>query len=144
MKIKFGSVFRKGREHYQKGHNLRRKAYSAFCKLCFHCDIPLQTDIADSTYFCHNAFGVVINPNSKICGGGVIQNGVLIGEIDDSHASPVIEEGVFIGAKAIILGPVKVGNNAKIGTGAVVLQDVPAGCTAVGNPARIIRRQEED
>jgi serine acetyltransferase len=76
--------------------------------------------------------------------GGVIQNGVLIGEIDGFHASPIIEEGVFIGAKAIILGPIKVGRNSKIGAGAVVLQDVPAGCTVVGNPARIIRKQEVD
>lgn len=70
MKIKFENVFRKGRDHYLKGHNLRRKVYSVFCKLYFQCDIPFQTDIADSTYFCHNAFGVVINPNSKIWGGG--------------------------------------------------------------------------
>ena len=45
---------------------------------------------------------------------GVIQNGVLIGEIDDSHRAPIIEEGAFIGAKAIILGPVVVGNGASI------------------------------
>ena len=71
-------------------------------------------------------------------GGGVIQNGVLIGEIDDSHRAPVIEQGAFIGAKAMILGPVVVGKNSKIGAGSVVLRDVPDGCTAVGNPARII------
>ena len=44
----------------------------------------------------------------------------------------------FIGAKAVILGPVVVGKNSKIGAGSVVLQDGPDGCTAVGNPARII------
>lgn len=140
--MKFEKVFQKGREHYLKGHTLRRKAYSLFCKVYFHCDIPFQTDIDASTYFCHNAFGVIINPNAKIL-GGVIQNGVLIGELDDSHASPIIESGVFIGAKAILLGPIRVGKNAKIGAGAVVLSDVPAGCTAVGNPAHIIDKQEE-
>lgn len=63
---------------------------------------------------------------------------MLIGEIDDSHRAPVIEQGAFIGAKAMILGPVVVGKNSKIGAGSVVLRDVPDGCTAVGNPARII------
>ena len=63
---------------------------------------------------------------------------MLIGEVNCSHQAPVIEEGAFIDAKAIILGPVVVGKNSKIGAGSVVLQDVPDGCTAVGNPARII------
>lgn len=63
---------------------------------------------------------------------------MLIGERDDSRRAPVMEEGAFIGAKAIILGPVVVGKNSKIGAGSVVLQDVPDGCIAVGNPARII------
>ena len=79
----------------------------------------------------------------KYWGGVKIQYGVLIGELDDSHVSPVIESGVFIGAKAILLGPIRIGKNAKIGAGAVVLSDVPAGCTAVGNPAHIIDKQEE-
>ena len=135
--MKFEKVFHKGREHFLKNHKFRSKIYSLFCRMVFHCDIPFKTDIDKSVYFCHNAFGVVINPNAKIM-GGVIQNGVLIGEIDDSHRAPIIEEGAFIGAKAIILGPVVVGKNSKIGAGSVVLQDVPDGCTAVGNPARIL------
>lgn len=67
--MKFEKVFQKGRERYLKGHTLCRKAYSLFCKVYFHRDIPFQTDIDASTYFCHNAFGVIINPNAKILGG---------------------------------------------------------------------------
>lgn len=67
----------------------------------------------------------------------------MIGELDGSHASPIIEKGVFIGAKAIILGPVTIGKNSKIGAGAVVLCDVPAGCTAVGKPARVIDKRKK-
>ena len=55
-----------------------------------------------------------------------------------SSRAPIIGEHCFIGAKAIILGDVKIGNYASIGSGAVVLKDVPEGCTAVGVPARII------
>lgn len=137
--MKFEKIFYKGRMHYLKGHKIRAKLYRIFCKVSFQCDIPFQADISETVYFCHNAFGVVINPHAQIM-GGVIQNGVLIGELDESHAAPVIEEDVFIGAKAIILGSVTIGKGARIGAGAVVLQDIPAGCTAVGNPARIIKR----
>ncbi|MCD7824765.1 MAG: hypothetical protein LUH14_02170 [Clostridiaceae bacterium] len=56
--------------------------------------------------------------------------------------SPYNGKNVFIGAKATILGNVNIGDNAKIGAGAVVLCDVPEGCTAVGVPARIIDKVE--
>lgn len=91
-------------------------------KLYYQCDILPETDISETTYFCHNAFGVVINPNA-IIEGTVIQHGVTIGELD-SHEAPIIKENVYIGARA------------------VVLNDIPPNCTAVGIPARIIRRGE--
>lgn len=69
----------------------------------------------------------------------MIQHGVTIGELG-SHDAPVIKENVFIGARALILGPVTIGENARIGAGAVVLTDVPPDCTAVGVPAKIVKR----
>lgn len=51
---------------------------------------------------------------------------------------PTIEDGVSIGANAVLLGDIVIHKGAKIGAGAVVLDDVPAGSTAVGVPARII------
>ena len=59
-----------------------------------------------------------------------------------SHKAPRIECNVFIGAKATILGNITIGKNARIGAGAVVLQDVPRNCTAVGVPARILSPSE--
>ena len=53
--------------------------------------------------------------------------------------TPVIGDDVFIGAYAQILGGVRIGDGAKIGALSVVLDDVPAGATAVGIPARIVR-----
>ena len=45
-----------------------------------------------------------------------------------------------VGANAIVIGPIMIGDDVAIGAGAVVLKDVPANCVAVGNPARIIAR----
>ncbi|HIR89371.1 MAG TPA: hypothetical protein IAC96_10500 [Candidatus Fimimorpha faecalis] len=70
-----------------------------------------------------------------------MQHSVTIGKLD-THDAPVIEENVFIGARAVILGNITIGKNSKIGAGAVVLTDVPPNCTAVGVPAKIIKRED--
>ena len=62
---------------------------------------------------------------------------VTVGQLADG-AAPVIGSGVYIGAGAKVLGGVRVGDGARIGANAVVLRDVPAGCTAVGVPAHVI------
>ena len=105
----------------------------------YHCDIPYSIDVS-GCYFCHKGFGVVINPRAIIGRQVVIQHCVTIGEIGD--ATPIIGNHVYIGAKSTIIGGVKIGDYAKIGAGALVLKDVPAGCTAVGVPARIIRPKD--
>lgn len=64
----------------------------------------------------------------------------MIGERDENHKSPLICENVFIGAKAIILGDITIGENSKIGAGAVVTKDVPADSTVVGNPGIILKK----
>jgi acetyltransferase-like isoleucine patch superfamily enzyme len=61
------------------------------------------------------------------------------GDISPANARPVrIGRGCFIGARAIVLKGVTIGDRALIGAGAVVAKDVPAGATAVGNPARVL------
>lgn len=62
---------------------------------------------------------------------GVARNG-------DNEALPIIGNRVDIGCNSCILGAINIGDDAKIGAGAVVLKDVPAGCVAVGVPAKII------
>jgi serine O-acetyltransferase len=73
-----------------------------------------------------------------------VHQGVTIGWDYRGDRGPVIEDDVFIGAGAKVLGAVTIGHGARIGANAVVLSDVPAGATAVGVPARIITgaRQE--
>ena len=80
--------------------------------------------------------GVVIN--SSVRGGCNVrlESGVVAG--DNRGASPVLEDDVFVGSGAKIIGGVRIGAGARIGANAVVLDDVPAGALAVGIPARTI------
>jgi len=94
-------------------------------------------------FFCHNGFNIVINPKTKIGKNTYIQHGVTIGVRDDKKDcnAPTIGNNCYIGAKATIIGDIQIGDNCKIGAGALVISDIPAGCTAVGVPARIIRKE---
>ncbi len=56
--------------------------------------------------------------------------------------APVIGDDVYIGVGAKLLGPIKVGNNVRIGANAVVIKDVPDNATVVGVPGRVVRREE--
>lgn len=88
-------------------------------------------------------YGITISLSAKLGENVMIMQNVTIGSktITDWE-SPEIGSNVYIGAGAILLGPIKVGDAAVIGAGAVVVKDVPPGCTAVGNPARILPASE--
>lgn len=81
--------------------------------------------------------GIVIHPGAQIGPNCLIFQQVTIGTRGQVHP-PVIGGHVDIGAGAKILGPVTIGNHVLIGANAVVVCDIPDGCTAVGNPSRII------
>ena len=93
--------------------------------------------IGSSVYLDH-ATGIVIGANVVIGDEVTILQNVSIGRRGELPTrSPRIGHGVYIGAGAAILGDISVGDFAKIGAGTVVTSDVPDGCTAVGNPARL-------
>lgn len=83
--------------------------------------------------------GVVIHRDVVIGSGCTIMQQVTIGQLSDG-AAPIIGNNVYIGTGAKILGGILIGNNARIGANAVVLETVPDNSTAVGVPAKIIRR----
>lgn len=105
-------------------------------------DIPLNCQIEGGLLLPHPN-GVVIHPDARIGPNCLIFSGVVIGT--RSRRSEPLVEGyptigghVDVGANAIILGGVSIGEDALIGAGAVVLDDVPARRTAVGVPAAIV------
>ncbi len=85
---------------------------------------------------------VVITGITRIGRGCYIAPFSGIGLIPGSAIGPTIGSSVQVGTGAKIMGNLTIGNNARTGTNAVVLQDVPAGATAVGVPARIIQKSE--
>lgn len=89
-----------------------------------------------------HGIGVVIGETAEIGDDVLIYHGVTLGGTgkDKGKRHPTIGNGVVIGAGAKVLGPIKVGDNAKIGANAVVVKDVPEGATAVGIPAKNIIR----
>ena len=69
---------------------------------------------------------------------------VLAGVVEPASATPVIvEDGVLIGANAVVLEGVHVGENAVVAAGAVCVEDVPAGAVVAGVPARVIKQRDE-
>ncbi len=86
--------------------------------------------------------GIMINGSVRGGANVTIEHQVTIGA--EKHEVPVIGNNVFIGAGAKIIGPVHVGDNARIGANAVVVRDVPPDTTVVGIPARPVVRDESD
>jgi serine O-acetyltransferase len=91
-------------------------------------------------FFIDHGMGVVIGETAIIGDDVTLYHGVTLGGTSwtKGRRHPTVEDGVVIGAGAKVLGPITVGAQAKVGSNAVVVKNVPAGTTAVGNPARII------
>ena len=91
-----------------------------------------------TSVFLDHATGIIIGAFAAIGDEVTILQNVTIGrKVSEPDRAPKIGRGVYISAGSTIIGGVSVGDYAKVGAGAVVEHDVPAGCTAVGVPARL-------
>lgn len=103
-------------------------------------DIPRSVRIGPGLRLPHGGSGVVIHPNAKIGANCVLYHGVTLGVSGRDQAAPVLDDRVYVGTGAAILGGVKLGFRSRVGANATVLTDVPAYSTAVGARAAVIER----
>ncbi len=93
-------------------------------------------------FFIDHGTGVVIGETAVIGDDVTLYQGVTLGGTgkDTGKRHPTIGNNVMIGAGAKVLGPLVIGDNSRIAAGAVVLNDIPPNSTAVGVPARVVKR----
>lgn len=95
-------------------------------------------------FFIDHGSGVVIGETTEIGDNVLLYSEVVLGgtSLAKKKRHPTLENNVVVGAGAKVLGAITIGQGAKIGAGSVVVRDVPEGATAVGIPAKIVRREE--
>ncbi|MGC9399914.1 MAG: serine O-acetyltransferase [Anaerolineae bacterium] len=91
--------------------------------------------------FIDHGMGVVIGETAEVGDDVLIYKGVVLGgvSLEPVKRHPTVEQGVVLGTNAIVLGPITVGAGAKIGSGSVVVKDVPPCATVVGVPGRVVK-----
>ena len=97
-------------------------------------------------FFIDHGMGVVIGETAEIGDDCTLYHGVTLGGTswNKGKRHPTLGNGVVIGAGAKILGPITIGDGARIGSNAVVVKSVPPGATAIGIPARILEKDAGD
>lgn len=92
-------------------------------------------------FFIDHGAGVVIGETAEIGDDVVMYQGAVLGGVSTERTKrhPTVGNNVVIGAHAVILGPVEIGDNSRIGAGSVVVRSVPPGATVVGVPGRVVK-----
>lgn len=96
--------------------------------------------------FIDHGMGVVIGETAEIGDDSTLYHGVTLGGTSwkEGKRHPTLGKRVVVGAGAKILGPIMVGDDARVGSNAVVVKDVPAGKTVVGIPGRLVQKSTDD
>jgi serine O-acetyltransferase len=110
---------------------------SQFSRFVTQIEIHPGAQIGHSLFIDHGS-GVVIGETTEIGDNVTLYQGVTLGGTGKEHGKrhPTVGNNVVVGAGAKLLGSIKIGDDAKIGAGSVVVQDVPRRSTVVGNPGR--------
>lgn len=124
---------------YKKGLKLIARLLSNGVRLLTGVEIHPGATIGSGVFIDHG-MGVVIGETAEVGNNVTIYQGVTLGGTgkDTGKRHPTIMDNVVVSSGAKVLGPFTVGENSKIGAGAVVLKEVPPNCTVVGVPGRIV------
>lgn len=134
-------MYRVAHKLYEKKLYLPARMISQFARFLTGIEIHPGAKIGKGFFIDHGS-GVVIGETTEIGDNCLVYQGVTLGGTgkEKGKRHPTLGNNVMVGSGARVLGPFKVGDNAKIAANAVVLEEVPPNCTAVGVPARIVRR----
>ena len=129
---------------HKRGYTFTARAVSQTAKFVTGIEIHPGATIGKGLVIDHGT-GVVIGETAEIGDNCTLYQGVTLGGTgkDTGKRHPTLGDNVLVGAGAKVLGPFKVGNNSKIAANAVVLKEVPDNCTAVGIPAKVVKRGNE-
>lgn len=127
---------------YKKKMFFCARFVSQFSRLFTGIEIHPGAKIGKGLFIDHG-MGVVIGETAEVGDNVTLYHGVTLGGTGKHTGKrhPTVGNNVFIGSGAKILGPVVIGDRVKVGANAVILEDVPSDCTAVGIPARIIYKK---
>lgn len=134
--------YRVAHKLYVAGHPLPARTVSQLTRFLTGIEIHPGATIGKGLFIDHG-MGVVIGETAEIGDNCTLYQGVTLGGTgkDIGKRHPTLGDNVLVGSGAKVLGPLTIADNCKIAAGAVVLTDIPANSTAVGIPARIVRRQ---
>lgn len=121
------------------GFKFLARALSQFSRWISGIEIHPAAKIGKD-FFIDHGMGVVIGETAEVGDNVFVYQGVTLGGLANKKAKrhPTICDNVVIGAGAQVLGPINIGRNTKIGSGSVVLQDVPEYSTVIGVPGRVV------
>lgn len=134
-------IYRLSHRLYVNGFKTAARALSQLGRLITGIEIHPGAKIGKRLFIDHGA-GVVIGETAEIGDDCLLYQGVTLGGTGKGKGKrhPTLGNNVMVGCGAKVLGPFRVGDNAKIAANAVVLEAVPDNATAVGVPARVVRR----
>ncbi len=125
---------------HEAGVPLAPRAIAAAARTLTGIEIHPAAEIGDGFFIDHGA-GVVIGETAEIGDDVTLYQGVTLGGTGFATGKrhPTVQDNVTIGSGAKLLGPITIGHGAKIGANSVVIHDVPANSTVVGNPGHPVR-----
>lgn len=125
---------------WNHGCKLLARMHSQFWRFWTQIEIHPGAKIASGVFIDHGS-GLVIGETAVVEKGVMLYHGVTLGGTgkDAGKRHPTVRQGALISAHVQLIGPIEIGENARVGAGAVVVADVPSDVTVVGIPAKIVR-----
>lgn len=127
---------------WRRGWRLLARLISHMSRFLTQVEIHPGAQIGRRVFIDHGS-GVVIGETAEVGDDVLMYQGVVLGgtSLDAGKRHPTVGPQTVIGAGAIVLGPIDVGENARIGAGSVVVKGVPEGATVVGVPGKVVEQE---